>query len=137
MASFPESLVFRKFPWRFTLKRTGTGIVEFANEMKSCSSITNSYCEKTLSNLLSKITDCLKCVRSEVIGSIVSQIIVEWEALVRRNNYPGQLVMIDHDKSVQPGTTCRSGECSRKSGLQGRGCYRRAGLFCFCGQSGT
>lgn len=72
--------------------------MDFTNEMKSYSSITNSYLEKMLANLLSKITDYFKHIWSEVIGSIVSQIIGEWESLLGRENYPGYLVRIDRDK---------------------------------------
>lgn len=129
--SFSESLNL----W-CTFERIETEIMDFTDEMKSYSSIRNSYLEKMLSNLLSKITDYFKHIWSEVIGSIVSQIIVEWEVLLGRENYPGYLVRIDRDKSVQPKTMRRSGGCFRKSELQGRRCWRRAKLFRFCDQSG-
>lgn len=55
-------------------------------------------------NLLYKIADYFKHIWSELIGSIVSSIIFEWEALLRNKRYPDDLVIIDHEKSAQPKT---------------------------------
>lgn len=91
MASSPESLIFRKFKPVGYFRKNKNWNKRITNEIKSYSSITNSYFEKMLSNLLSKFTDYLTHISSEVIGSIVSQIIVEWEACGEKEKLSGLL----------------------------------------------
>lgn len=71
--------------------------------------------KNAMSNFLSKIADSLKHIWSKAIGSIVSQIIVAWEALLRGKKYPDDLVIRDHDKSAQQKNMCRSEGSFKKS----------------------
>lgn len=66
-----------------TFNRTKEGKIDFTNEIKSYKVQWQILLWKKIYYMLSKIADYFKHIWSKVIGSIVSQVIVEWEALLR------------------------------------------------------